>query len=119
MLINQEKMRPPSEVPRHGMSNEWVDIESLNKEVDARTSSQGHLGLENDNHRRLPGKDVSEQWTAYNTPSQTHEIQTAGYLPAFQHPTCLKTRNENYYGPQMAINSFQQELFNSSGSQNM
>ena len=39
MLIDQRKTRPPSEVLRHGMSNESVDVEMSNEQVDARTLS--------------------------------------------------------------------------------
>ena len=104
MLVDQGKMRPPLEVPRHSMSNEQVDVESSNKEVDTRTSSRGHLGLENDDHRHSTGNNVSERWTAYNTPSQIREI---GYLPVSQHPMCSKMHNEICHSPQMAVNSSQ------------
>ena len=44
MLVNQRKTRPPSEVPRHGMLNESVNVEMSNEQVDARTSSRGLNG---------------------------------------------------------------------------
>ena len=107
MLTNQEKIRLPSEVPRHNVSN---------KRVDVRMSSRGQLGLENDNDCCLTSNDNNEQWTVYSTPSQTHEM---GDVPIAQHPTCLKMRNEIIYGSQMAINSFQQEPFNGSCSRDV
>ena len=39
MLVNQEKIRPPSEVPRHGVSNKRVNARTSDERVDARTSS--------------------------------------------------------------------------------
>ena len=69
-----------------------------------RTLGQGQLGLENNDDHRLPSNDSNERWTAYNTPSQTHEM---GDVPISQHPTHLKTHNENYDGLQMAVNLLQ------------
>ena len=39
MLVDREKMKPPSEVPRHSVSDEKVDARTLDKRVDTRTSS--------------------------------------------------------------------------------
>ena len=104
MLVDQEKIRLPSEVPRHSVSNKRIDMRMSNKGVDARTLSRGQLGLENDNDHCLPSNDSNERWTAYNMLPQTHEM---GDVPISQHPTCLKTRNKDYDGLQMAINSLQ------------
>ena len=117
-LVDQEKMKLPSEEPRHSVSSERIDVQTLNKGVDARTSSRGQLGLDNDDDRHLPGRNVSERRTAYSTLSQTQEVQLAGYSPASQHPTRLKTHNEKYCSPQMAVNPFQREPLNGSCSQN-
>ena len=46
-LVDQEKMKLPSEVPRHSVPSERIDVRTSNKGVDARTLSQGQLGLEN------------------------------------------------------------------------
>ena len=46
-LIDQGKMKLPSEVPRHSVLSERIDVRTSNKGVDARTLSQGQLGLEN------------------------------------------------------------------------
>ena len=116
VLVDQRRMRPPPEVPRHGTSNERVDVETSSQRIEARTSSRGHLGLENDDDRRCPGKDVSKRRTAYATPCQIREM---GHLPVYRHPACLKAHNEFIYGPQMAVNLFQRELFNGSHSQNV
>ena len=59
-LIDQEKIKLPSEVPRHSVPSERIDVQMSNKGVDARTSSQGQLGLENDDDRRLPNNDSNE-----------------------------------------------------------
>ena len=52
----------------------------------------------------------------YNMLSQTHEM---GDIPIAQHQTCLKTRNKIIYGPQMAVNLFQQEPVNGSHSRDV
>ena len=61
MLVDQEKIRPPSEVPRHGVSNKRVDTTVSNETIDTRTSSRGQLGLKNDDDRRLTSNDKKEQ----------------------------------------------------------
>ena len=61
MLVDQEKTKPPSEVLRHGVSNERIHARILHERVDARTSSQGQLGLENDDDHRLTSNDKNEQ----------------------------------------------------------
>ena len=104
MLVDQEKIRPPLEVLRHGVLNKRVDTMVSDERVNVRTLSQGQLGLNNDDDRCLPGKNVNEQRTAYSTPSQTHEM---GNVPISQHPTCFKMHNKIFYGPLMAVNSFQ------------
>ena len=95
MLVDQEKMKPPSEVPRHSVSNNRIDVRTSDKGVDTRTLSRGQLGLENDDDRCLPSNVSNERRMAYNMPSQTHEM---GDVPISQHPTCLKTHNKNYDG---------------------
>ena len=61
MLVDQEKTKPPSEVPRHGVSNERIDARISHERVDTRTSSRGQLGLENDDDHRLTSNDKNEQ----------------------------------------------------------
>ena len=107
VLVDQRRMRPPPKVPRHSTSDERVDVETSSKQIDTGMSSRGHLGLENNDDRRFPGKDVSKRRTAYATPSQ---IRETGHLPVYRHPVCLKAHNEIIYGPQMAINSSENRL---------
>ena len=61
MLVDQEKTKPPSEVLRHGMSNETINTRTSQERVNARTSSRGQLGLKNDDDRRLTSNDKKEQ----------------------------------------------------------
>ena len=74
MLVDQGKIKLPSEVLRHSVPSERIDVRTSNKGIDVRTLSRGQLGLENDDDRRLPNDDSNEQRMTHNTPSQTHEI---------------------------------------------
>ena len=60
VLVDQEKMKLPPEVPRHGTSKERVDIETSSERINMRMLSRGHLGLENNDDRCCPGKDISK-----------------------------------------------------------
>ena len=93
--VDQEKIKLPSEVPRHSVSSERIDVRTSNKGVGARTSSRGQLGLENDDDRHWPNNDSSERRMAHNTPSQTQET---GDVPIAQHPTCFKRSEERRVG---------------------
>ena len=60
MLVDQEKIKLPSDVPRHSVPSERIDVRTSNKGVDVRTSSRGQLGLKNNNDHRLPNNDSNE-----------------------------------------------------------
>ena len=77
-------------VPRHGVSN---------KQVDAKTLTQGLNGLKNNGGHHLPGKKVNKQWTAYTTPSQIWR----GYISVSKQQMHSKMHNKTFYGPQMVL----------------
>jgi hypothetical protein len=73
---------------------------------DMRMLSQGHRGLENNEIHHVPKGNDGEQQGVHSMLPNKHGT---GYLPAPQHPACLKMCNENSYSCQTAVTSFQPE----------